>query len=66
MTDFFLRFNEYFPFLTDTCPGSPRLFYKGLSGKECLELGEIGLECCDFAQDTVDWAMEQQQHDWYD
>lgn len=66
MTDFVIRFNEYFPFLTHTCPGSPCLFYKDLSDKERLELGEVGLECCGFAQNTVDWAIEQQQHDWYD
>jgi hypothetical protein len=65
MTDYFVRFNEYFPFLTATRAESPRLFYKNFSEEEHLYLSEIGLSCCDFAQDTVEWALDW-QHDRYD
>ncbi|KAF9460769.1 hypothetical protein BDZ94DRAFT_886431 [Collybia nuda] len=61
ITDFFVRFNEYFPFLTSSRSGSPRLFYKGLSYEERLELGETATECCNFAQNTVQWALDQQR-----
>ncbi|KAF5386846.1 hypothetical protein D9615_001988 [Tricholomella constricta] len=63
MTDFLIRFNEYFPFLNDHCERvSPRLFHSDLSTTEIAQLEDVGLKCCDTAQGTVAWAMDQTIH----
>lgn len=61
MTDFLIRFNEYFPSLNEHCDNkSPRLFHADLSPDEMEQLEDIGITCCEFVQETVDWAIEYQ------
>ncbi|KAF8070433.1 hypothetical protein FPV67DRAFT_1019856 [Lyophyllum atratum] len=59
MTDFLIRFNEYFPSLNGRCDrDSPRLFYADLSDNETAQIKEVGLEYCGFTQQTIEWATK--------
>lgn len=61
MTDFLIRFNEYFPFLNRSYDNaSPRLFHFNLTDEEIAQLIDVGLTCCDFTEETVEWAIESQ------
>ncbi|KAG5645435.1 hypothetical protein DXG03_006259 [Asterophora parasitica] len=57
MSDFMIRFNEYFPSINPYCHKSRRLFHSDLSEEETAKLKAVGLECCHRAQATVEWAM---------
>ncbi|RDB25314.1 hypothetical protein Hypma_007937 [Hypsizygus marmoreus] len=59
ITDFLVRFNEYFPSLNEyrNIESNP-IFRYGLSEEESAKLQDIGLTCCEFVQDSVEWAME--------
>jgi hypothetical protein len=60
MTDFLIRFNEYFPFLNRSYDNhSPRLFHFNLTNHEIAQLVDTGLKCCDFAKETVAWAKRK-------
>lgn len=59
ITDFLIRFNEYFPFLNKSYDNhSPRLFHFNLTDEETAQLFDTGIKCCDF----VDEEMEAQAH----
>lgn len=59
MTDFLIRFNEYFPHLNKLYGRkSPRLFWSDISSKEIVELSKLGVDCCRRVQETVNWATE--------
>ncbi|KAG6872947.1 hypothetical protein C0995_004831 [Termitomyces sp. Mi166 len=57
MTDFLIRFNEYFPHLNKRYDKrSPRLFWSDLSSEEVVQLSKLGAECCSRVQEIVKWA----------
>lgn len=59
MTDFLVRFNEYFPHLNKHCDRkSPRLFWSDLSSEEIVQLSKLGVDCCSHVQEVVHWATE--------
>ncbi|KAG6831757.1 hypothetical protein H0H92_007909 [Tricholoma furcatifolium] len=65
VTNFLIRFNEYFPILNDDSDReSPRLFWSDLSSEESTQLAGLGLDSCVLVQNSVKWATEyaEQNH----
>ncbi|KAG5335752.1 hypothetical protein C0989_000464 [Termitomyces sp. Mn162] len=59
MTDFLIRFNEYFPRLNKQHQSkSPRLFWSDLSSQEIVQLSNLGADCCSQVQEIVSWATD--------
>jgi hypothetical protein len=59
MTDFLIRFNEYFPFLNRSYDNnSPRLFHFNLTDEEIAHLIDAGEQCCDLVRKSVERAMK--------
>ncbi|KAG6899425.1 hypothetical protein C0993_010392 [Termitomyces sp. T159_Od127] len=59
LTDFLVRFNEYFPHLNKHYDRkSPRLFWSDLSSEEVVQLSKLGVDCCSRVQEIVNWATD--------
>ena len=64
VTNFLIRFNEYFPFLNQSYDNhSPRLFHYNLTNNELAHLADTGLKCCDFAIESAR-REKCQAHEW--
>jgi hypothetical protein len=55
MTDFLIRFNEYFPFFNKSYSNdSPRLFHFNLNDEEIARLTDTGVKCCDLVEESFE------------
>ncbi|TFK75465.1 hypothetical protein BDN72DRAFT_832343 [Pluteus cervinus] len=61
ITEFMIRFNEYFPSLNDPTAQSPRLFHSSLSEEEKVLVEQAGRECCQRIQDSCQWAVRHRE-----
>ncbi|KAF8891736.1 hypothetical protein BD779DRAFT_1670706 [Infundibulicybe gibba] len=62
LTDFWIHFNEYFPFLNEDCDQhSPLLFQSELNDSEVDTFKRIGQESCRMVQETYAWAISHRE-----